>query len=182
MTIKTKRLLLRPWKKSDIDPFCRMNAEQRVMEYFPKPLNPEESRELFEKISTHIEKTGWGLWAVEIPGIASFIGFIGLSPVLFTAHFTPAVEIGWRLNYPYWGHGYATEGALATLRLGFETLYLAEIVAFTAKQNKRSIEVMKKIGMHHNSEDDFDHPKLIPGDRLRRHVLYRLSLEEWKNR
>lgn len=178
MIVKTKRLLLRPWQKKDLKPFYRMNADERVMEYFPKTLTLEESDHLFKKISTHIEQVAWGLWAVEVPEMASFIGFIGLFPVSFTSHFTPAVEIGWRLAYPYWGNGYATEGALATLKVGFETLHLSEIVSFTAKQNNRSIKVMKKIGMH--QADDFDHPKLTLDHRLSRHVLYRLSLKEWK--
>ncbi|MGL4348175.1 MAG: GNAT family N-acetyltransferase [Chlamydiales bacterium] len=180
MIIKTERLLLRPWQEKDIEPFYRMNADERVMKYFPKTLTWEESNKLFKKISTHIEKFDWGLWAVELPEVANFIGFIGLSPVSFTAHFTPSVEIGWRLAYPYWGQGYATEGALAALRVGFEILHLLEIVSFTAKQNKRSIAVMKKIGMHHNESDDFDHPKLTLGNILSRHVLYRLSIDEWK--
>lgn len=182
MLIKTKRLLLRPWQKKDLKPFCQINTDKRVMEYFPKTLTPEESNHFAKKISIQIEQVGWGLWAVEVPEIASFIGFIGLSPVSFTSHFTPAVEIGWRLAYPYWGHGYATEGALAALKFGFETLYLPEIVSFTAKQNKRSIKVMKKIGMHHNIADDFHHPKLTLDHRLSKHVLYRLSLKEWKKK
>lgn len=174
MAIQTKRLLLRPWRDSDIEPFAAMNGDKEVMEYFPCVLSREESYALFKKISTHIKKTEWGLWAVEIPGISSFIGFIGLSPVSFTAHFTPATEVGWRLDSAYWGKGYATEGALAALTYGFDMLDLPEIVSFTAKQNAKSIAVMKRIGMHHNPSDDFDHPKLTKGE----HVLYRLSKKE----
>ncbi len=108
------------------------------------------------------------MWAVSVPGLSDFIGFIGLSEPSFTAHFTPAVEVGWRLAYDFWGHGYATEGALEVLKYGFETLGLNQIVSFTAVQNRRSIEVMKKIGLHHDPADDFDHPKLPEGHRLRR--------------
>lgn len=182
MFIKTKRLLLRPWKDSDIESFATMNADKKVMEYFPQVLTRRESYSLLKKICTHIEKTGWGFWTVEVPRISNFIGFIGLSPVSFRAHFTPAVEIGWRLDLPYWGKGYATEGALAALKFGFERLHLSEIVSFTAKQNNKSIAVMKRIGMHHNPSDDFDHPKLKKGDILCRHVLYRLSRDEWNSR
>lgn len=182
MFIKTKRLLLRTWKDNDIESFTAMNRDKKVMQYFSRVLTREESSSLFKKISTHIEKTGWGLWAVEIPGISNFIGFIGLSPVSFRAHFTPAVEIGWRLSSSYWGKGYATEGALAALKYGFEKLNLLEIVSFTAKQNAKSRAVMKKIGMHYNSFDDFDHPKLMKRDRLCRHVLYRLTTEEWNSK
>lgn len=182
MIIKTQRLLLRPWQDNDKELFATMNGDERVMEYFPNTLTRVESDCRFEKISTHIQKTGWGLWAVEVPTVASFIGFIGLSTVSFRAHFTPAVEIGWRLAYNYWGRGYATEGALASLEYGFRQLQLPEIVSFTAKQNMRSIAVMKKIGMYHNKVDDFDHPKLVEGDTLRRHVLYRLSIDEWEKK
>ncbi len=182
MVIKTKRLLLRAWKDSDIESFTAMNADRKVMEYFPKVLTRGESYSLCKKISTHIQKNGWGLWAVEVPRISSFIGFIGLSPVSFTAHFTPAVEIGWRLAHAYWGQGYATEGGLAALEYGFERLHLPEIVSFTAKQNVKSIAVMKRIGMHHNSFDNFDHPKLMKSDRLCRHVLYRLTKKEWDSK
>lgn len=182
MFIKTKRLLLRPWKDNDIESFAAMNADKQVMKYFPQVLTRGESYSLLKKISTHIEKTGWGFWAVEVPGISNFIGFIGLSPVSFRAHFTPAIEIGWRLDLPYWGKGYATEGALAALKYGFEKLDLPEIVSFTAKQNAKSIAVMKRIGMHHNPPDDFDHPKLMKGDMLCRHVLYRFTRDEWNSK
>ena len=119
----------------------------------------------------------------EIPGVAPFIGFIGLSVPDFGAHFLPpgktVVEIGWRLARDHWGRGYATEGARACLRFGFEELRLPEIVSFTAVQNTRSQAVMQRLGMSHDPADDFDHPKLAPGHRLARHVLYRLKRANW---
>lgn len=184
MTIlKTKRLLLRPWKETDLAPFAALNADPKVMEYFPSPLSKEESDHLAHRIRSKIEDKGWGLWAVEIPGVADFIGFIGLHLVdksTLPAHFTPAVEIGWRIAFDYWGQGYATEGANAALAYGFETLNLEEIVSFTAVQNMRSRRIMEKIGMHRDPKDDFDHPKLPEGHPLRRHVLYRLKQKEWQ--
>lgn len=90
------------------------------------------------------------------------------------------MEIGWRLAYPFWGQGYATEGALACLKYGFETLKLQEIVSFTATQNTRSRAVMERIGMHHNLKEDFYHPNLSEGHWLRRHVLYRLEAKKWQ--
>lgn len=173
--LKTKRLVLRPWKEEDLVPFAALNADPRVMEYFPSTLSRKESDDLAKQISTASEKQGWGLWAVSIPLVADFIGFIGLAKPSFDAHFTPAVEIGWRLAFDYWGKGYATEGAKAALAYGFETLHLPEIVSFTAVQNSRSRHVMEKIGMDHDPKDDFDHPKLPEGHPLRRHVLYRIS-------
>lgn len=177
--IKTERLILRPWQESDFEPFARMNADHRVRKYFPSVLTEEESNALAEKIILKIQDQGWGFWAVSAPGIADFIGFIGLAVVEFKAPFTPAVEIGWRLAHEFWGQGYATEGALAALNYGFEILDLKEIVSFTTEKNLPSRKVMEKIGMHRDSQDDFDHPNLFEGHVLRRHVLYRLSINEW---
>lgn len=182
--IKTKRLILRPWKEEDLEPFAKLNSDPKVMEYFPGLLNAEESNQLAHDIQHKIEENGYGMWAVSIVDVSDFIGFIGLNAIDFSklpVHFAPAVEIGWRLAAEYWGKGYATEGALACLEYGFETLHLNEIVAFTAVQNRRSRAVMKRLGMHHNSQDDFDHPKVPEGYSLRRHVLYRIGLNQWKN-
>lgn len=179
-TIKTKRLILRPWREEDLEAFSRLNADPRVMEYFPGVLTQEESDQFAKRICTAIKQQGWGLWAVSVPDISDFIGYIGLAPVNFVADFTPAIEIGWRLAHEFWEKGYATEGAMSALKYGFETLQLDEIVSFTAVQNKRSQKVMEKIGMTHNPQEDFDHPKLSEGNRLRRHVLYRLKRSDWK--
>jgi ribosomal-protein-alanine N-acetyltransferase len=97
---------------------------------------------------------------------------------MFQAHFTPCVEIGWRLAREYWGHGYATEGARASLRFAFETLRLDEVVSFTVPANRRSRRVMERLGMTHNPADDFEHPDVPPGHPIRPHVLYRLRREK----
>ncbi|MFI0435966.1 MAG: GNAT family N-acetyltransferase [Parachlamydiaceae bacterium] len=179
--IKTERLILRPWQQEDLEPFAQLNSDARVMEYFPSTLNRQESDNLAKRISDKLEEQGWGLWAVSVPNVAEFIGFIGLAAPSFNAHFTPAVEIGWRLAYDFWGKGYATEGAIACLAHAFQKLDLNEIVSFTAVQNMRSRRIMEKIGLHHNPNDDFDHPKLQEGHPLRRHVLYRLNHIEWRS-
>lgn len=140
------------------------------MEHFPSTMSKEQSDALAERFQEGIEARGWGAWAVERKEDGAFIGFIALQPVNFEAEFTPAVEIGWRLDRPFWGSGYATEGALATLAFGFESLGLDRIVAFTACTNFRSEAVMVRIGMTRVGE--FDHPRIPEGDRLRRHVLY----------
>ena len=127
------------------------------------------------RIEAHFDRHGFGLWAVEIPDVVPFAGFIGLSIPGFDAHFTPCVEIGWRLAAEHWDRGYATEGARAVLAFGFETLELGEIVSMTVPDNLRSRRVMERIGMVHNPADDFDHPVLAEGHRLRRHVLYRIG-------
>jgi 3-dehydroquinate dehydratase/shikimate dehydrogenase len=183
MTIlKTKRLILRPWCEKDLELFANLNADPRVMEYFPATLSRTESDQLAERIKTKMNEKGWGLWAVSVPGIADFIGFIGLNSVDQTSlptPFSPAIEIGWRIAFEHWGKGYATEGSKAALAYGFDTLNLNEIVSFTAVQNIRSRRVMERIGMHRDPKDDFDHPKLPESHPLRRHVLYRLNQREW---
>lgn len=182
-TLTTERLVLRPWRDSDLEPFAALNADPAVMEHFPATLTTAQATALAEGIREDMAERGFGWWAAEAPGVAPFIGFIGLSVPEFGAHFLPpgkrVVEVGWRLARAHWGHGYATEGARACLRFGFQELRLPEIVSFTAVQNTRSQAVMQRLGMRRDPADDFDHPKLPPGHRLARHVLYRLNCTEW---
>jgi 3-dehydroquinate dehydratase/shikimate dehydrogenase len=180
--IKTDRLLLRSWQEEDLDPLAQLNTDPRVMEFLPTLLTREESRARLELYNQHIKDHGWGLWAVSAPGVSDFIGWIGLWPIGFEAHFTPAVEVGWRLLPKFWGQGYATEGARASLEYGFNTLNLNEIVSITVPANLRSIRVMKKLGMHHDPKDDFNHPKFPEGHPLSRHILYRIKKSEWQGR
>ncbi len=173
--IETNRLLLRRWRPSDRAPFAALNADPRVMECFPSTLATAESDAMVDRIEAHFAEKGFGLWAVEVPCLAEFIGFIGLSTPRFSAHFTPCVEIGWRLACEHWGYGYATEGAKAALGYGFNTIKLPEIVAMTAVGNQRSRRVMEKLGMTHNPADNFDHPLLPVGLPITPHVLYRIQ-------
>ena len=172
--LETERLLLREWREDDFEPFARMCADPRVMEFFPATLTREETAAAMERGRAHFAKHGFGWWAAELKETGAFIGFIGLAVPYFEAHFTPCVEVGWRLAAEYWRRGLATEGARASLRYGFEVLGLAEIVSFTSVANVRSRRVMEKIGMTHDPADDFDHPRIAEGHPLRRHVLYRL--------
>jgi RimJ/RimL family protein N-acetyltransferase len=173
--IRTDRLILREWRDSDFEPFAAVNGDRRVMEFLPMPLDRAASDALALHIRDGFARHGFGLWAVEATGVAPFIGFIGLSVPKFTAFFTPCVEIGWRLAFKHWGRGYATEGARAAVDYGFKSAGLKEIVSFTVPSNVRSVRVMEKIGMKRNPAEDFDHPALPVGHKLRRHVLYRLS-------
>ncbi len=174
----TPRLRLRQWRDSDYAPFAAMNADPRVMEFFPGLLSSLESDALAADIRARIARRGWGPWAVEIPGAAPFIGFVGLNVPGYTIPASPCVEIAWRLAAEHWGKGYASEAAHAALRVAFEVLDLAEVVAFTAVGNLRSRAVMERLGMR-NSEENFEHPNLEPGHALREHVLYRMSRERW---
>ena len=173
-TLRTARLILRPWRDEDLAPFAALNADPAVMEHFPAPLSRAESDAFAAQVRREMDERGFGLWAVEAPGVAPFVGFTGLAVPRFDAHFTPCVEIGWRLAHAHWGRGYAPEAARAVLEHGFQQLGLDEIVSFTAAGNLRSRRVMEKLGMTHDPADDFDHPSLAPGHPLRRHVLYRV--------
>jgi RimJ/RimL family protein N-acetyltransferase len=173
LEIVTSRLVLRPWRREDRELFAEMSADPVVMEHYPSVLSREESDARADQNDADFAKLGFGKWAVEIPGETSFAGYIGLTVPAFEASFTPCVEVGWRLARRFWGCGYATEGARAALDFGFGRLGLAEIVSFTVPANTRSIRVMEKIGMKFVGE--FDHPALEEGDRLRRHLLYRIE-------
>lgn len=175
--IKTARLLLRQWKQEDFQPFSEMSLDERVMEFFPSPLDAKESEAVASTCQALIKERGWGFWAVELNENKKFIGFIGLHIPTADLPFSPCVEVGWRLAHPYWGKGYATEGAKATLRFGFSALGLKEIVAFTSVLNKKSINVMLKSGMERPEE--FNHPDIPSNHRLYPHVVYRLSREKW---
>ena len=170
----TERLILRPWRESDREPFALMNADPVVMEFFQACLSRAESDLAVDRVEAHFRQHGFGVFAVELRSEQTFIGFTGLSVPRFEAHFTPCVEIGWRLAKEYWGKGLATEAARAAIKYGFETVGLDEIVSFTVPANVRSRNVMEKLGMTHDPADDFDHPAIPDGHPLRRHVLYRL--------
>jgi RimJ/RimL family protein N-acetyltransferase len=173
--IQTERLMLRRWRDEDREPFAAMNSDPRVMRHFPACLTREESDALVDRAQAHFQQHGFGPFAVELSQNGAFVGFIGLVVPAFQAHFTPCVEIGWRIAAPHWNQGLATEGALACVRYGFDTVGLEEIVSFTVPDNLASRRVMEKIGMRRHEDDDFEHPKIPEGHPLRRHVLYRLT-------
>lgn len=173
--IETDRLQLRAWRENDLEQFAAMNVDKRVMTYFPATLNREQSDAFVTRTRESFKENGFGFYAVAEKTSSRFIGFVGLSRVRFSAAFTPAVEIGWRLAFRAWGRGYATEAAAACLANGFSEFGLREIVSFTARLNHRSAAVMTRIGMSRDPADDFEHPSLPDGHWLRRHVLYRIN-------
>jgi RimJ/RimL family protein N-acetyltransferase len=173
-SLRTERLLIRPWRDDDLPAAAAMNADPRVMAFFPSTLTPEETATQIVGGCARLADTGYGFLPVEVVGGPTFAGMVGLLVPRFEAHFTPAVEIAWRLAAAHWGRGYATEAARALLTYGFEELALPEIVSFTTVANLRSRRVMEKLGMRHVAEDDFLHPALPDGHPLKPHVLYRL--------
>lgn len=179
--LETVRLRLRAWRKEDKEPFARMNADPRVMEHFPGLLGRADSDAFVGRIGEHMAEHGWGLWAVALRSTGQFIGFTGLRRELGLPC-SPCYEAGWRLAHAYWGQGYASEAALASLEFGFGTLGVDEIVAVTALPNLRSQAVMRRIGMRIDPGREFDHPRVPAGHRLERHCLYSIDRAAWLGR
>lgn len=178
LELRTERLVLREWRDEDLDPFAEINADPEVMRYLVKQMTRAESDHRAAQIREHFRIHGFGKWAVEVRDTARFIGFVGIERVTFEAPFTPNVEIGWRLARGAWGKGFATEAARAAVTFGFDKLRFNEIVSFTVPTNVPSRRVMERLGMTHDSAEDFDHPFLAEGHPLRKHVLYRLTRSE----
>ena len=172
--MRTQRLVLRGWLPSDREPFAALNADPVVMEHFPAPLTRVQSDAMIDSIVASWGERGYGLWAVDVVATGEFIGFVGLNFPGFETPFEPAVEVGWRLAHRAWGQGYAPEGALAALDFAWNELDLAEVQSWTATTNLNSQRVMSKIGMRHDPNDDYNHPRLPIGHPLRPHVRYRI--------
>jgi len=174
----TERLRLRQWCAEDREPFARLNADPKVMEFFPTVLDRTESDALADRCRDLIAERGWSFWAVEVKQTRAFIGFAGLHIPIPELPFSPCVEIGWRLALRHWGKGFATEAARGALRVGFEQLGFPEIVSFTPLGNLRSRAVMERLGMCESAQT-FEHPSIPMGNTLRQHCLYRLSRRQW---
>lgn len=179
--LETKRLILRSLQMTDLDSMAAIDADPKVCEFLPALGTRDNTAANIQRIISHEQQKGYSLYAVELKTTHEMIGWIGLLTPSFEAHFTPAVEIGWRLASQHWNQGYATEGAKAVLDYALTTLGLEEIVSFTVKNNLASRRVMEKIGLHRAPKDDFNHPRL-PGHKLEKHVLYRLTRSEYLSR
>lgn len=182
--LTTDRLILRTWQVTDIPAMAAISADPQVMEFFPAIQDKEATIKLTNHNNDHYEKYGYAFYALEIKATGEFIGFVGLNhPPYEIPNFkpkgSPVVEIGWRLAARHWNQGYATEAARAVLEHAFTQLKLDEIISFTAAINTKSRHIMEKIGLQHDKTDDFDHPKIAENDRLKKHVLYRLTRDKY---
>jgi RimJ/RimL family protein N-acetyltransferase len=177
--LTTPRLRLRRWQPTDLPPFTELNADPLAMQFMPRLLSPEQSCAFAAGADRALATHGFGPWAVEISATGEFVGCVGLGEPSFEAHFTPCMEVLWRLLPRHWGRGYATEAAGACVDFAFGKLGRNEVVSFTVPANLRSRAVMERLGMTHDEREDFEHPRLPEGDRLRRHVLYRLPRAAW---
>jgi RimJ/RimL family protein N-acetyltransferase len=176
--VTTARLVLRPFTDVDREPFFALNTHPDVVASLGTSPSRAESDAMVERYTAELEREGWGFWAVEVLGGAPFVGMVGLHRLPPWIPAAPAVEAGWRLHPDHWGHGYATEAAVASLRYGFGEAGLDEIVAYTTTVNARSQAVMERLGMVRDVDADFDHPQVPEGHPLRRHVLYRASASQ----
>ena len=172
--LETGRLRLRPWRNGDPEAFAVLNADPRVMRYFPAPMTASESDALAANLQDRFRAWGFGFWAAETEDLP-FAGFIGLSRPAYDAPFLPAVEVGWRLDPRCWGRGLATEGARAAMAFGFEVHGLDQIIAVAPRANTPSIRVMERLGMTADPAEDFDHPSLVDHSAIRRCALHRIG-------
>lgn len=181
VSLESNRILLRPWKPSDLQPFAKMNADADVMRYYPSTLNHEESDEFAQRIQERFNEKGWGFWALEHKDSGKFMGFTGLNIPGYDLPCNPCIEVGWRLARSFWGEGFATEAAKASLDFAFANLKTDRIVSFASVVNERSWQVMERLGMR-NTHQNFDHPIIPAGHELSEHVLYEIDKDTWQNR
>lgn len=180
--LRTPRVLLRALRDDDAAPLAALNADPQVMEHFPAVLTRAESDAFMARLRQGDPARGLGTWAMEVPGVAPFVGLFMLKQPGVDLPCQPCVEVGWRMATEFWGRGYVTEAGHAALAYGFETVHLGEIVSFTATGNLRSRRVMERLGLVHDAAGGFEHPSVPAGHRLRAHVLYRLAREAWRER
>lgn len=173
---KSERLGFRNWIEDDLEEFSKLNADVQVMEHFPATLSKEEVREFIVKLKKHFADNGFTYYATEVLDTKEFIGMIGLAYQEYKTNFTPAIDIGWRLNRHSWGKGYATEGAKRCLDYAFQELDIQNVIAVCTIENTKSEHVMKKIGM--SKIGKFNHPEMKDHPEYEKHVCYEISRHE----
>ncbi|TCC25523.1 GNAT family N-acetyltransferase [Kribbella speibonae] len=168
----TERLVLRPFRESDLEPWAALNADPDVTQYLGPPLDREDSDRTAWAINAFYEAHGFGFLAVERRSDGVFLGACGLSKEQW---YPDDLEIGWRLAREYWGHGYATEAAASWLDHAFGEAGLSRVIAVTDTPNVRSIAVMRRLGM------SFDHEAVLEDDGVPFDAtIYSLKAEEWR--
>ncbi len=182
--VETPRLILGTWLPTDRDLFREINADPKVMEFFPFRRSHEEADAFLGKLNGMMTEDGLGFYAVVLKEKQEPAGFCGLShPNLPGIFANDAVEIGWRLATRFWGNGYVTEAANALLECAFARHGRETVVSFAVENNARSTNVMKRLGMQRKLGLDFSHPR-VPDSHphLKRHVVYAISRDEWQAR
>ena len=169
----SERLGFRNWNHIDLEELVELNSDEMVMEHFPKTLTENEVGELIKSLKKHFALNGFTYYATEIKETGTFVGMIGLALQEYKTAYTPAIDIGWRLKRSTWGRGYATEGAKRCLEFAFNELALNTIISVCTIQNRKSENVMRKIGMKKIGE--FNHPNMIHHPDYEKHLCYEIS-------
>lgn len=146
-TIRTERLALRPFEARDVDGLHEIMNQKDILNYFPSQTPPEKEKvaKFIQRQLDQWEEIGYAWWAVTLATDADsmILGWQGLQYLPDTDE----VEVGYLLSREHWGHGYATEGARASLAYGFEMLDVDEIVGIVHPENIASQRVLEKVGM-----------------------------------
>ncbi|HEY8596483.1 MAG TPA: GNAT family N-acetyltransferase [Devosiaceae bacterium] len=175
MRLETERLILRPFEDRDRAPYAAFVADPEVRRFYPDTLDADAANRMIDGWQVKLERNGFHYLAMERKADGVLVGDVGLARMDYEIPGRPEVEMGWLVGRPYWGNGYAPEGARACLDHAWQVLGLNEVVAFTYRGNHPSRRVMEKIGMTRDPDGDFDHPLVPRGHRLRPHVLYRIA-------
>ena len=147
--IETERLLLRGWRDGDVEPYARLCADPEVMRFIGdgSTLTLEQSAEQISRFLRHWEERGFGLWALEERESGAFVGFAGLVHQEEWTEGEHRTEVGWRLDRAFWGRGFATEAAKASVYHGLEHIGLERIISIIQPENGASRRVAEKAGL-----------------------------------
>lgn len=173
--IETERLIVRPWRDADREPFAAMGQDAEVMRFLGPLMSRAESDAAVDRMMALQAERGHCFWAVERRADGAFLGFCGLKRGPADTPIADDIEIGWRLGRAHWGQGYAREAAAACLDWSWATLNVMSIAAITVQGNSASWGLMERLGMTRRPDEDFDNPNLAPGDPLWRHITYRIA-------
>lgn len=172
--METEWLTLRPLTAQDAPAFVELFGEPAVTRFaWGRPLAESEALELLAKFVAHWEQQGFGLWAVMERTSQAMVGVAGLSVPTFLPEVLPAVEAGWRFHPDSWGKGLASEAARAALDYGFGGLGLDKVVAITQPGNRRSWQLMERLGMQVGTRTQ--HPQ-----HQAALVVYGITRQEWQ--
>ena len=163
LELTTPRLRLRTWTEADRNDLAQMMADPEVMHDYGGPIDKGESDRKLDDYTTGFTRDGYSRWLVEstVGSEPAFIGYAGVAAHTDVDHpLGPHSDVGWRLTRQAWGHGYATEAAIAALSDVFTRIGLSEVVSYTSAENTRSRAVMKRLNLVRDSARDFivDYP------------------------
>ncbi|MFG2177798.1 GNAT family N-acetyltransferase [Streptomyces abikoensis] len=152
--IHTPRLLLRRWHDDDLTFMADINADPRVMRWVDdgSTLDLDVTAEEIERWEEEWDEEGFGLFAVELLGSGELIGFTGLFVPEFLPEVLPDVAIGWRLGAQFWGQGYASEAAHATLEFALQDRGLERVISISRLGDRASANIADKLGMAQERE------------------------------